>query len=62
MPKENLQNGFYRQLSVGLSPSEIVTLKLRLNFVFPNVHRIPPLSKQLIGKNKITKKIVINIL
>ena len=51
MPKENLQNGFYRQLSVGLSPSEIVTLKLRLNFVFPNVHRIPPLSKQLIGKN-----------
>ena len=51
MPKENLQNGFYKQLSVGMTPSEIVTLKLRLNFVFPNVHRIPPLSKQLIGKN-----------
>lgn len=62
MPKENLQNGFYRQLSVGLSPPEIVTLKLRLNFVFPNVHRIPSLFKQLIDKNKITKKIVRNIL
>ena len=62
MPKENLQNGFYRQLSVGLSPSEIVTLKLRLNFVFPNVHRISCLFEQFIGKNIITKKIVRNIL
>ncbi|MFD3408363.1 hypothetical protein SKC37_06830 [Aquirufa sp. HETE-83D] len=62
MPKENPQNGFYKQLSVGMTPSEIVTLKLRLNFVFPNVHRIPSLSKQLLGKNKITKKIVRNIL
>ena len=52
MPKENLQNGFYRQLSDGLIPSEIVTLKLRLNFVFPNVHRIRLLSEQLIDKIK----------
>lgn len=62
MLKENFQNGFYRQLSVGLIPSEIVTLKLRLNFVFPNVHRIRWLSEQLIDKIKITKKIVRNIL
>ncbi|MFM1821130.1 MAG: hypothetical protein RLZZ402_1489 [Bacteroidota bacterium] len=52
MPKENLQNGFYKQLSVGLIPFEIVTLKLRLNFVFPNVHRIRSLSEQLIDKIK----------
>ena len=52
MLKENFQNGFYRQLSVGLIPSEIVTLKLRLNFVFPNVHRIRWLSEQLIDKIK----------
>ena len=50
MPKENLQNGFYRELSDGWCPFEIVTLKLRLNFVFPNVHRIRWLSEQLIDK------------
>jgi hypothetical protein len=52
MPKENLQNGFYRQLSDGWCPFEIVTLKLRLNFVFPNLHIIFLPSEQLIDNLK----------
>jgi hypothetical protein len=52
MPKENLQNGFYRQLSDGWCPFEIVTLKLRLNFIFPNLHIIFLPSEQLIDNLK----------